>query len=243
MMKRKLLLAICLTSLCLISAPASADLVLTYHMDNAQLNYTAATKQLLVSETVGSQLQVRKENDVSLTILDNTQITGGADFDLALDLTLTDLPGLNNWSGTGTLKITDMTTTTNAVEAAVQIYNITAGGGLLLVQGYLCDLLPNTSILVNRGDPWVFVGEGEIAGEPTQGTANQVAMYNPGSYDGGEVLTIKFGIGSHTADTLFAADRSLSAGEVKGQVVPTPAAILLGILGLGVAGWRLRRFA
>lgn len=230
-----------------LATPAMADLVLKYDMDSALLTYTAASKKLVVTETLGSELQVRKADNVTFNVLDNAKITGGGNFDLMLDLQLVDEVGLNNWSGTGSLKFTDTTTATNAVEARVQTYNISKdvffGSSYLLVQGSLSDWGANSSILMNRGDPWVFTGNGEIAGEATQGTANQVTMFNRESYDSGLVFTIRFGMGNGDLDTLFLSNQTLSGGQVGGEVVPAPAAVLLGMLGLSVAGIKLRKYA
>ena len=52
---------------------------------------------------------------------------------------------------------------------------------------------------------------------------------------------------STTPATSFGRYTALSSGPTKGYqdvvIVPVPAAILLGLLGLGVAGWKLRKFA
>ena len=247
MMKTRLLI-LSLVVMCLAAAPAMADLVLKYDLSAAQLTYTSDTKQLSVTETIYSDLEVRQSDNTTLAVLDNAKISGYNNFDFLLDLTLVDQAGIDNWSATGSLKFTDTSTANNAVEAAVQSYNIErAGSGgvsYLVMQGYLVNLGSNSSILVNRDDPWVFVGDQET-GEPgdADGTANQVTMYNPLSYDDGEVLVVRFGMGNITLDDLFSEDRTLTGGYVGGEIVPVPAAVLLGVIGLGVVGWKLRKYA
>ena len=228
--------------LCLSATPVMADLVLTYEIDRATLTFTQTTNNLQVTETATSDLFVTKMNDVTFATLDDALVDGGANFNLLLDLILVDEPGANNWSATGSMKFTDTTTATYAVEAAVTSTSIAINGGELEIKGYLYDLAPNTSILVNRGDPWVFAGNGDVGPADEDGTANQVTMGNRETYDGGQLVTIKFGV-SGTLDDLFSANQTLSNGEVKGQVVPAPAAVLLGLLGLSVAGIKLRKFA
>ena len=240
-MKIKLLI-LSIAVLCLSATPAMADLVLTYDMAGAELSYDAGTKKLTVYETALSNLEVRQKDDTTNTTLDYAAVVGGTNFNLLLDLTLVDGPGVNDWSGTGSFGFTDTSLASNAVEAAVQTYLIVWDGSSLTIKGYLNDLLPNTSILVKRGDPWVFAGSAVNTALGSDGTADQVTMYHPGSYNGGLLITIEFGIGSNL-DTLFASDQTLSGGIVTGQVVPVPAAIVLGILGLGVVGWKLRKFA
>ena len=236
-MKRILLVAV--VCACTIT-PVFADLHLTFDSGAAALTYTELTKELLVTETDGSIFQVRKEDTVAGTIVDNTQLVG-TDYSLALSLDLVDLLGPDNWSGTGKLTFTD-TGSADVVEAAVTTTSITMPSGILMIQANLSDWGANDSILIGS-DPWVFNGQSEIAGEGTEGNVNQITMYNPGNYDWGDVLTLKFSAPASSLDGLFSEDRVLGAGEVKGQVVPVPAAVLLGFLGLGAAGLKLRKFA
>jgi len=246
--------AICILVLsAFVATPAIADLALTYHVNKAELSYTATTKKLQVRETYRSILEVRQEDTLTFAVHDNAEVNGyfwdgsanQANFDLLLDLQLVQL-GPNNWSATsGSLKFTDTNRASNAVEAAVDVYEIVVDSDELRIRGHMTNLGTNTKILVNRGDPWKFVGNDETgdAGD-ADGTANQVTMYGPENYDIGEVLTVKFGVGVDL-DTLFGGvdNQTLLGGEVKGQVVPVPAAVLLGFLGLGAAGLKLRKFA
>jgi len=238
-MRRTILLAIACV---FVATPALAGLVVTYDMSAATLNFTVADSKLKVTEGVLSNLTLTYIDDQTFATLDSVAVTGGANFNLLVDLTMTQL-GPNNWSAAGTLGFTDLNTANNAVEAAVQSYSVSIAGGYLEIKGYLQNLGANSSILVNRGDPWVFVGNADLGGADADTTANQITVFNPVSYDGGELLTLKFGVGG-TLDNFFSADRlNLTGGEVKGQVVPVPAAVLLGFLGLGAAGIKLRRFA
>jgi len=240
--RRILLLFICFAALCFSATPVMSDLVLTYEMGRATLTYTKASHNFQVAETSSSDLYVQVVDYVAFTTLDDAEVDGGTNFNLLLDLAMVDEAGANNWSATGTLKFTDTDTSDYAVEAAIQSYSVQIDSGYLEIKGYLSDLVPNTSILVNRGDPWVFGGSAGYTLAGADGTADQVTMYNPGSYDGGQLLMIKFGV-SGTLDAFFSIDRLLTNGEVKGQVVPAPAAVVLGILGLAVVGVKLRKYA
>lgn len=232
---RRLILIVLLSVF--VTAPAMADMV-TYDMGQAGLNYTSATKQLVVQESSLSMLYLELDDQFGVA-KDDVAIVGGTNFDLLLNLTLTQL-GTNNWSATGTLKFTDISTSNYAVEATVTSTSITADGTSLQIAGYLEDLTPPT-IMVNRGDPWVFVGNSDSGGTDGDGTASQITVINPDSYDGGTILTLKFGV-SQTLDEIFGQDQNLTGGEVKGAIVPVPGAVLLGILGLGAAGVKLRKF-
>lgn len=222
-------------------APAAmADINVIYDMNKAAFNYVSGSQALTVTETVDSIFDVAKVDTVSLATLDTARLFNNS-FDLALNLNLVDLAGANNWGGTGTLKFTDINTGTNAVEAFVNLTDVQIVSGNLEIHGLMSDLGANTSLLVNRGDPWVFVGNSGAAGQDA--VAGQITVANVATFDNGTLLTLRFGVGNITLDSLFGMDRTFTDGEVKGSVVPAPAAVLLGTMGLGLVGWVKRRFA
>jgi hypothetical protein len=230
--------------LCLLPAAADAALV-SFDLNSAKLDYVNSTKTLVVTENIGSDLLVRYED--GLNVLDSAKIVGGGDFDLTFTLSMFDEPGAENWSAGGTLEFTDTNTTTNAVEGSFVSTNVEIffTGGVLEIQGLLSNNPPASSILLNRGAPWVFVGEetipGEHIGDGLDGTAGQITVSNPGDYDEGVAFTLKFGVGTTSLDTLFAADFSKTAGEVKGYVTPEPATMsLLAVGGMAVLMYRRR---
>jgi hypothetical protein len=237
-MRKTILLLVSIVILGFVTTPVMADLV-TYDMGQATLDYMRPFNRLLVQESVLSQLYLELD-DPGGNALDNAAIIGGVNFDLVLDLTLTQL-GTNNWSAAGTFRFTDTTLATAAVEAWVQSTSIKADGTSLQIAGSLGYLNP-PSILVNRGDPWVFTGNADGGGADADGTANQITVPGSESYDGGTILTLKFGY-TGTVDEFFGADQNMTGGEVKGVIVPIPGAVLLGMLGMGVAGLKLRKYA
>jgi hypothetical protein len=236
---------------CLCAGPAKADMAaVTYDMGSATLDYSRSARRLLVQESSTSQLYLELD-DPAGNALDNVIVSNllsnflglGNAFNLTLDLEMTPL-GADNWSASGTFGFTDTDKSDYAVEADVQSTRITADGMLLKIEGCLQPLNPPT-ILVNRGDPWVFVGNAEDPGANPSGTANQITVLGPDAYRQGTIWTLKFGY-TGTLDQFFGPDGSdpfLTGGEVKGSIVPVPGAVLLGILGLGVAGVKLRKYA
>lgn len=238
---------ICTLAMCLIATPAMADLILDYHVNNTYLSYTASTNQLTITDNVGSTLDLYKMDTATLTTIDSARISDPLNFNFVLDLTMVDgVPNDNTWSGSGTMNFTD-TSLSSRVAATVLTTMVdispVVGGSQLTITGTLGALNP-PSILVG-GDPWTFQGTGEGHINDEDGIANHVTMYNASSYDSGYVFVIRTSLPSSlTMDQFLSTDRSgISAVEIKGSIVPVPGAILLGALGLGVAGVKLRRFA
>jgi hypothetical protein len=228
---------IALVSLGLLAfAPATmADVIVTYDCSNAALTYNSTLMTMAVSQTVGSTFDVTTEDTTSGLTLDTASLDNNS-FNLAVNLQMVQL-GANNWAGSGTITFTDTDTATNAVEATVATTSVTENAGILIIQGVMGLLGSDTSILVNRGNPWVFVGNSAIPGEPDgDGVPGQITVANSGIYTSGNLITLKFGAPGTDLDDLFSVDRSMDGGEVKGQVVPEPATIILSALGL-LIGW------
>ena len=223
-----------------------ADLLVSFDMTDANLTYTAATNALTVDEISASDLRVYLKNTaLSPDVRDTAMITGGDNFDLLLSLTLTDLPGTDNWSGSGSLTFTDSNTNDDAVVANLETTSINifaGGGGILWITGDLTDV--SGGILQNRGDPWKFVGTSAIGGYlDADGVPGQISVSSPDNYDIGVVLVLEFGTPTTSEDVFFGSNRNIGGGNVKGSIVPAPAAVLLGMMGLGIVGIRMRRLA
>jgi hypothetical protein len=223
-------------------APATADFI-TFDLNAAILDYDADADQnavsgtLTVTENTGSDFQVRRENNTN--VLDSVEISGdNGDFNFVFTLNL--VKGLaEQWSATGILRFTDANGGTDAVIGnfvSDDISIISDGPGFLQILGTLNNDSP--SILQNRGDPWTFVGDSSILGEPSGGDA-MIGIGNPSDYDDGSVFVLKIGAGTLSLDALFGSDFTKNGGEVKGMVTPEPATI--GLLAMGGLAIMVRR--
>jgi hypothetical protein len=241
-MKRIVLIAVACV---FVATPALANLVVTYDLADAVLNFTQSTNTLKVTQTDDSDLRMKLIDDVSYATLDSALAGGGANFDFELVLKMVDEAGINNWSASGDLLFTDTDGGAGGVNAHVESDSITIADDYLTIAGHLSNIGANPSILMttNPGDPWKFHGNGSNPTPGADGVAQQITVSNPLSYDGGTLVTLRFGV-SGALDTFFSTDRfDLTGGEVKGSIVPVPAAVLLGLLGLGAAALKLRKHA
>ena len=239
-----LLLAAVSGALCLSPAPAAADMLVSFDLNSAKLDFVEATGELTITENIGSDILVRQENGID--VLDSAKIVGGGDFEFLFTLDMVDEAGADQWTATGNLAFTDTSNDINTpaltgdfTSTSVVIYPF--GGGVLQIEGVVHNDSP--SILQNGGNPWVFEGEetipGEHAGEGLDGTAGQITVSSPGGYDDGVVFVLKFGVNTTSLDSLFGDDFLKTGGEVKGHITPEPAT--MGLLALGGAALLLRR--
>ena len=239
-------------------AAARADLAVTFDLSQAKMTYTASSQILTATEGTASTFTVNLEEmrPTSTVVLDRAMISGGSSgnpFDFLLTMKLTDLPGVDNWSATGVLTFTDTYTDSNAVMADFKSSSIAimyGAAGYLEIRGYLSTSSGQDSILLStRGDPWKFMGQdwntpGPSEGEPdADGVDGQITRAERAAQDNGALVCMKFAIGEGSLDTLFSGDRSIGSGQVMGSVVPAPAAVVLGLMGLGMVGMWMRRYA
>lgn len=246
-MKRSLMFAVMFLAA---AGLAQAEPIVTFELDEANLTYTAATGGLLITEESNAEFDVTLDDTVSGLTLDSARIIAGSFFDFTMNLTLVNEAGPDNWSATGTVAFTDLNMATNAVEAdfvATSVSIIGSAFPILELKGLLTAQAGNDSILVNRGDPWVYVGQTDFGPADADGVANQITVANADRYDFGDLFVFKFGVPSSSLDVLFGSDRVFEDGQVLGGVVtPLPAALPLGILGfagLALVGRKMRRLA
>ena len=244
---------IAVASMALTRTPVQGDTYVGFDLNAADLVYTVATKNLVVSESLGSDFIVRHENeDLTPQIRDTAKILGGADFDFLLDLTLVDgTPNDGKWTATGQMKFTDTATGTWAGIGDFTSTSITwdalGGPGFFQVVGVLSTPTGQDAILINRGDPWVFAGETNVVGklddDGSEPAAYTITIPNRPSYDAGTVFTFKFGVSASSLDNLLSTNQTLDGGEVKGTITPVPGAIVLGAIGLALVGLKMRKLA
>lgn len=246
---RTFLLATVVGAVCLAPVAASADFIVSFDLNSAKLDFDESEGVLIISENLGSDLLIRQEdgNDV----VDTAKIVGGDDFDFTFMLNMTQDSGLDMWSAMGSLMFTDIDAGLASVVGYfisdnISISTIGSGSwqiGVLQIEGTLSNNAP--SMLQNRGNPWVYVGEetipGEHAGDGADGVAGQITIDNPEAYDYGIVFILKFGVNTNSLDTLFGEDFVENGGEVKGFITPEPATMTLLALGGSMILVRRRR--
>ena len=243
MLKRRLLLVISLVALCLSAAPARAGLSLSFDIDDTEMTYTTGDGKATVRETDSSILEGSLYSGSTKT--DSAYILSASNFDALLDLQFSG--GGSSWSAAGSLAVTD-SSLSNRFEAdfASTAITLTQVGTnyFLTVQGTLATQAGNDAILVNS-DPWTFAGTSQDSGvgNGSDTVANTITIAGWDAWDSGDLFTIHWDVGTiSNLDTLFGSDRTLSNGQMVFTVVPVPAAVLIGMLGLGVAGLKLRKY-
>jgi len=229
---------------------ASADpYVINFDLLGAQLSYTVAPNTLTATTNSQSTLLLTLDDPMGNSIDYAGMVASSKPFNFSMTLNLTRL-GPGNWSATGNLKWSDINTGSNAVETAFASTNIFIYNGsryTLNIDGLLSPLSGNT-ILVNRGSPWTFVGD--AAKTPPEypdadGTPGQITLPdNPLSFSNGDLFVIRTNVMTSSLDSLFGTTwTEPKVGQISGTIVPAPAAVVLGLMGLSLVGFWMRRYA
>ena len=250
-MKRILLLTFCL-SLFLGAAPAMADMVEfiainpgTYISGPGLFSPPGVVACGSIGMGVGpaTSLYVGTADNLG-NPLDFTQIDDYAyHFYVFLDFYK---HGSNVYSATGQVFISDLgpgPAWPATIEADFMSSRIALVGSALQIEGYLYTPAGRTSILQQDtpGGAWVFCGD---PGTGADGDGVVTVAY-PNSFSRGTMFVSAYPTGASSLDQLFSRDwtTEMQMGVLAGYVVPVPAAVLLGMIGLGMASVKLRKFA
>ena len=226
-----------LAVLLLASAPAAADLAFVeFDFTLLDLHYSgdAGGRVLTISDSDSAQASVTLKDGMG--IVDGPATISLGNFDLQLQATVG--TAAQGYAVTGTFWATDVDTGSRAFDGtftSTLVDVISAYQGTLIIEGKLAGV-GTQSILVNRPvgtDDWVYAG-----------TVGTVTVANANPYDTGQLLQMTFGVdGSTLADLFDNGEQSGGAGWMHGTVVPVPAAVVLGVIGLGLVGFRMRKYA
>jgi len=241
MMKRILLLfLICCAALCLGTAPAMADLWVDFIAPQTQL--TVDTTSPPGDGTLATATMVGAPNTglyVYITDTDNViapQSLTHNPYDLTA---LLNFAGAGNaYSVTGELMINDETGGTKVAavfeSTYVEFTKTSAFMSDLHIEGVLSPLAGNQSIL-SESSSWEFVGNN---------TETVSLAANAAYYDTGAITVFDMEVGGYgTLQEYLADDGATGIGDLSASIVPVPAAALLGMIGLGVVGVKLRKYA
>jgi len=236
-----LFLIISFAALCSVTAPAGADL-LQFQVTTLDMNYTAnVTPPPLTPNGPGQ--------DGIFTA--NVSTTGRIDFDRLVPTT-------------GTTRISSPATTDFNVSMPIDVLSSSIPGSELARTyqatpgSWWLDDVGGDRLQGNVYGTWTLTGGGA---PQFSGTINNVTWVGGPNFDGDTPnpdpsVSMSFGplqpwIGSMTHITVPTAAwfgggtwaQPLTGGNVSATVVPVPGAALLGMLGLSVAGIKLRKFA
>lgn len=239
------LLAAVVGILAMTATPAPATMFVSFHADSTSFEYDEPTKYMQIKASSSTILTIATADDSApSTLLDSVVFNSGVDpTDFVLTLTWANVAG--TWVGTGQVAFKDTTGATK-MEATVTTtwadYAKVAFVGVFQMTGYLQPLGANTSILLTATDPWVYTGNGP----GSVGSDSTVSQPNSATYQGGLLFNFSISqefVGTDLTGFLGANQSAASVGDAAFAVIPVPPALLLGLVGLGILGWRMRRYA
>jgi hypothetical protein len=232
-MDKKRLLIVSLAAFCL-SAPAAKADMLTFDVTNTTMDYHQSYNGVEISNTSNSTLQASLLNSGG-TPIQSASIASGNNFAMSVNLSIGSSGG--SYKATGAVALSDYGASENRIVGDFTSTRIDVYGGgniyFLTITGTLDPLGTNGAVLNPWAASWTFDGDAPSA----------ITIANPAGWDYGDMVTFNWGIGNiSTPAAFFANDHTLFGGEAAFSAVPVPAAILLGMLGLSVAGVKLRKY-
>jgi hypothetical protein len=247
------LLVLGLATLCLSTAPALADLAVVVDSSQTMTTITGKTSVNDLTAVVSalnpaSDMTVKIQDTVTHATLDGVKLAI-----YGMDLSFHFLGAGDAYTANGVFKLQDAVGVNWDLQADFTSTNVAlvpiGSDYRLEVQGTFSPMSGNPSILMDS-DPWVFKGDMHDGGPGNaDGNLLTITVNGPGGYDVGGLVALHYPVyGKFSSlQDLFASlgeGSVLDNGSVHAQVVvPVPAALLLGMLGMGVTGLKLRKYA
>jgi len=219
MLKTKLL--VLALAVCMIATPAKADLF-HFTVSTLDMTYDGTNFDASLSSSSGGIMFTRDEAPTSTIFL----FPGSGDFDIS-SMAIGNFNGLSA-DGVGTFTLTDKDG--DYLDGVVTGQWTLKPGESPTFAGTLTNVNYVTSDNDFEGDTGSVSMLFNSSPQPWYGTlieltTGEATWFGDGAWPG----TVTGG--------------NVSAGVIDSAHVPVPAAVLLGIIGLGVAGWKLRKYA
>jgi hypothetical protein len=233
---------------------AGADPEITFNLDKADLMVRPVSEELAYIDVYNVKVSdiefcLEDPDAVPPAVPDSVTLEGQPDRAFLLTLKLSKI-SVGNWAAEGTLKVADATAATKVVARFQSRYVSYGPGGTYAfdIGGYLCpDEDNHDAILVGTGEDWVFKGSGPIWPPDEDGQPDTITIpHARDGWDGGTLTTVRAGSLNPETIELFLTPANATTypgAQVQGTIVPAPAAFGLGLVGLALAGYWMRRFA
>ena len=236
--------------------PAKAEIHVKFSADSLHLEYNLATRALDITSQYTVEYKSTMQAFLYDTIADNnpdwTILNDASSVDattFVIDLQVNNLNGIWHADGVWTMKdkngLAASATFTSTNVETIPDFGVNPA---FIVQGLLT---PNVgeSILVG-GDPWTYEGDINkgVIGDGLDGTTATITRNDSGPYGSGTMVTTHFLLGAYVdTDTFLTTNHTgtgaLDGGWASGTIIPVPAAVVLGFIGLGMVGVRMRKHA
>jgi hypothetical protein len=252
-MKRTTCIAALVGCVLLVAAgSADASLAINFNVGYLQLNYATVGQSLTINSVKKSEIDTTVY-DTKLGTQDFAELDPSDSSNLnnwLMNLTLTRL-GTNDWQASGVWTLNDrngQVVKANFVSTFVGTLQDASSFGAepgFVMKGVLTPFSTDPGIMVKGS----VVGDNDSSDYYTGvdgKTDNQITLPGWQQFSNGTLVTINFLTTAYAdTDTFLSTNEGLGNGTGSATLVPVPvpAAFVLGLVGLSLIGWRMRKYA
>jgi hypothetical protein len=236
---------------------ARADMWMNVNIDVTDLAYDSSAGTIHIEQTTGSTLlgtlfddAVEVDSADISNKIENVTIPGYGTFNDIYPETFTAFVDLNTvkvgsqWTATGSVHVSDINGDRIVGQFKSSSISIRSnvGANQLVIKGSIFE-----DPLLTGADPWVFQGENQsLYGADDPGLDNEddrITIENWTDWKTGIITTMNYETTASSLQEFFESgyDQTGFNGTIDINIIPLPGAALLGMLGLGVVGLKLRR--